>query len=81
MRNSLRIERLSLIGAPKTGEQIFSRLRFKSIGGQPFPRRNLLGERSASAGTEQRAQYSLPSINFRWHQSAIKADIAEHANF
>jgi hypothetical protein len=58
-------------------------MRFKSIGGQPFPRQNLPGERSASAGTERRAQSrsSFPSINFRWHQSAIEADIAEHANF
>src|SRR5882724_5372099 len=56
-------------------------MRFKWIGGQPFPRRNLLGECSASAGTERRGQCSLPSINFHWHQSAIKADIPEHANF
>jgi hypothetical protein len=65
------------------GIQTANVVRFKSIGGQPFPRQNLVGKRSASAGTERCAQprSSLALTNFRWHQPAIEADIPEHANF
>jgi hypothetical protein len=80
--NSLRIERLRLIGAQKGASKILLAHASDRLDANRFPdkicRGTLRQRRNRMART---ITLLLASINFRWHRSAIEADIAEHANF